>query len=100
MRVRGELDRDTAHHLLDAVVMLSTRPARQWRLDVGGVTFCDAAGLRALAGAHTLAADSGRSLRVSPVSRPVTRLVRLVGPEQGFPDAGPRGIRWGTTGTA
>jgi len=64
------------------------------------VTFCDAAGLRALAGAHSSAAGSGRSLRVSPASRPGSRLVRLVGAEHGLPDTGPQGIRWGTTGTA
>ena len=46
--VAGELDRDSAHHLLDALAMLTTRSSRHWRLDTGAVTFCDAGGVRAL----------------------------------------------------
>ena len=90
--VTGELDRESAHHLLDALAVLSTRPSRRWRLDTSGVTFCDAGGLRALNSAHALAAAQGRSLRLVRTSRPVDRLVQLFGHEQVFPSAvpGPR----------
>lgn len=118
--VSGELDRDSAHHLLDAMAMLTTRTSRRWRLDAGAVTFCDAGGVRALSSAHALATAHGRSLHVTRTSRQVDRLVELVGHEQVFPSGddheslsrtvdeaptarrtakAPR-IRCGTTGTA
>ena len=116
----GELDRDSAHHLLDALAMLTTRSSRRWQLDAGAVTFCDAGGVRALSSAHELAAAHGRSLHLERTSRSVDRLVELLGHERVFPssaddhsptadDATPgrrsRGatraprIRCGTTGT-
>jgi anti-anti-sigma factor len=85
--VAGELDRESAHHLLDALVVLSTRSSRSWRLDAGDVTFCDAGGLRALTRAHALAAAHGRELQLVRSSGPVTRLVELVGRDQVFPPA-------------
>ena len=121
--VAGELDRDSAHHLLDAMAVLTTRTSRRWRLDASAVTFCDAGGVRALSSAHALATAHGRSLDVERTSRQVDRLVELVGHEQVFPSAegsdSPAGtadgatparrasstanarlIRCGTTGTA
>jgi anti-anti-sigma factor len=89
VRVTGELDRDSAHHLVDAMVMLATRPSPRWRLDAGDVTFCDAGGLRALSDAHALATAHGRSLQVVRTSRPVERLVELLGHDRVFPAARP-----------
>lgn len=83
--VAGELDRDSAHHLLDAMAVLTTRTSRRWRLDASAVTFCDAGGVRALSSAHALATAHGRSLDVERTSRQVDRLVELVGHEQVFP---------------
>ena len=85
VRVSGELDRDSAHHLLEAVEMLTTRHSRNWRLDAGDVTFCDAGGLRALSDAHSMAAEHGRTLDVVRSSRPVDRLVELLGRDRVFP---------------
>jgi anti-anti-sigma factor len=109
VRLAGELDRESAHHLLDALVMLTTRCSRRWRLDAGEVTFCDAEGLRALSDAHALAAAHGRSLQLVRTSRSVDRLVELLGRERVFPRAGARRtgtapawtqhIRCGTSGT-
>jgi anti-anti-sigma factor len=104
VRVAGELDRDSAHHLLEAVEILATRADRRWQLDAADVTFCDAAGLRALTGAHAFAAAHGRSLRLVRRSRPVARLVSLLGEDEVFPPAATsrrRGarIRCGTTST-
>jgi len=98
VRVGGELDRDTAHHLLEAVEMLTTRSSRRWQLDAAGVTFCDAGGLRALTDAHAFAAAHGRSLRVVRSSRPVDRLGQLLRHHEGVPpphpgnDAGARPV--------
>jgi anti-sigma B factor antagonist len=96
VRVAGELDRDSAHHLLEAVEILATRPGRQWQLDAADVTFCDASGLRALTSAHAFAASHGRSLRLVRRSRPVARLVSLLGEDEVFPPAptpGPHSAR-------
>jgi anti-anti-sigma factor len=97
VRVGGELDRNTAHHLLEAVEMLTTRSSRRWRLDAAGVTFCDAGGLRALTDAQAYAAAHGRILRVVRSSRSVDRLVQLLEDDQAFPQLQPaaRRIRTG-----
>jgi anti-anti-sigma factor len=86
VQVTGELDRESAHHLLDAVTVLTARPARRWQVDTSGVTFCDVGGARALSSAHALAVAHGRSLRMVRTSRPVDRVVQLLGPERVFPD--------------
>jgi anti-sigma B factor antagonist len=83
--VAGELDRESAHHLLDALTVLTARPGRRWRLDAAGVTFCDAGGVRALGRAHALATAHGRTLQFERTSRSVDRLVELVGHERLFP---------------
>ena len=75
----GELDRESAHHLADALWALSTTPHACWVVDTAGVTWCDVSGLRALAAACTLAAATGRELRLVRTSRCVDRLVRLSG---------------------
>jgi anti-anti-sigma factor len=116
--VAGELDRESAHHLVDALDVLTTRTSRRWRLDTSGVTFCDVGGLRALSSAHELAVSHGRHLRLVRSSRSVERLVELLGPDQVFPPtaghrrddaampasrrraSSTRHVRCGTTGTA
>ncbi|WP_299956360.1 STAS domain-containing protein [uncultured Modestobacter sp.] len=85
VRVAGELDRESAHHLLDAVAVLAATPARRWQLDAGDVTFCDAGGMRALCTAHQLATENGRVLRLTRAGRPITRLIALVAEAQPFP---------------
>jgi len=106
VQVAGELDRESAHHLLEAVEILATRPSRDWQLDASDVTFGDASGLRALTSAHAIAASHGRSLRLVRSSRPVARLVSLLGHDEVFPPARtparsrPSRTRRGTTGPA
>ena len=75
----GELDREGAHHLVDALTALSATAHREWVVDTAEVTWCDASGLRALAQAHALAVSSGRALRLVRPSRCVDRLVTLSG---------------------
>jgi anti-sigma B factor antagonist len=77
--LRGELDRDSAHHLVDAVSVLAAGTHSCWVVDTAGVTWCDVGGLRALAAAHALAVESGRELRLVRSSRCVDRLVTLSG---------------------
>jgi anti-sigma B factor antagonist len=79
IRLVGELDRETAHHLLDALEGMSSTPHRTWAVDASEVSFCDAGGLRALAAGQALAARHGRHLRVVAYGRCVERLVLLTG---------------------
>ena len=75
----GELDRDCAHHLVDALAALAGTDQPCWVVDAAAVTWCDAGGLRALAAAHALAVAHGRELRLVRASRCVDRLLRLSG---------------------
>jgi anti-sigma B factor antagonist len=80
--LRGELDRDAAHHLIDALAALRAAGHPRWVVDAAEVTWCDAGGLRALACAHALAVESGRELRLVRPSRCVHRLITLSGLDQ------------------
>ena len=77
--LRGELDRESAHHLADALSALTAAHHACWVVDTAQVTRCDAGGLRALAAAHAFAVGSGRGFRLSRPSRCVHRLVTLSG---------------------
>ncbi|WP_166509450.1 STAS domain-containing protein [Blastococcus sp. TF02-8] len=77
--VAGELDQQTAHHVLDGLSALTATGHRLWAIDVGAVTFCDAAGLRLLLTGHHLARRHGSALVLDRPSRCVHRLIRLVG---------------------
>jgi anti-sigma B factor antagonist len=77
--LRGELDRNTVHHLDDALTALAVTDHDCWVLDTAEVTWCDAGGLRALASAHALAEQHGGELRLVRPSRCVERLVTLIG---------------------
>lgn len=79
--VTGELDREHAHHVLDALDALSATDHAVWTLEARRVTFCDAEGLRVLVTAHRRARRAGRELLVLP-SRCMHRLVLLVGLDQ------------------
>lgn len=67
VRVVGELDRSSAHHLADAVSALRSGPGDVWNLDLREVTFCDVQGLRVLRSAQALARASGCALRLAHV---------------------------------
>jgi anti-sigma B factor antagonist len=77
--LRGELDRASAHHLVDAVMALRATGHACWVIDTAEVTWCDAGGVRALATARALAVESGRELRLVHPSRCVDRLLTVTG---------------------
>ena len=79
VQLSGELDRDSAHHLLDALGDLIDAGHRAVYVDAAEVTFCDAGGLRALVlGSRLIRAGCGE-LRVVRASRCVGRLLVLSG---------------------
>ena len=77
--VTGELDRGSAHHLLDALETLTLSDQRTWTVDAAGITFCDAEGLRVLAQARSVAQSRGRVLVLDRPSRFLLRMLGLVG---------------------
>ena len=89
--VTGELDRRSAHHLLDALAALSLTDRPTWTVDGAGISFCDAGGLRVLARARLLAAGRGRTLRVAGLRPFLASLVELAGLGSLLPEAPDRG---------
>jgi anti-anti-sigma regulatory factor len=77
--VTGDLERISAHHLLDAVRGLALSDQRIWSVDAGGITFCDVEGLRVLARARSLAESHGRTLELAHARPFLTRLLLLSG---------------------
>ncbi|MFJ9342344.1 STAS domain-containing protein [Streptomyces sp. NPDC101733] len=75
VRLVGELDVETVPVVRDAVrTCLDNRPALL-RIDLGGVSFCDCSGLRALLWAKGEAARTGCGFHVSGPLRPVVARV-------------------------
>src|SRR3712207_7753782 len=79
LTVTGELERFNAHHLLDLLEALALSGQRTWTVDVAGITFCDAEGLRVLARAESLARSRGRAL---VLLRPRPFLAKLLRSEE------------------
>jgi anti-sigma B factor antagonist len=78
----GELDRAVAHRISDALDALTVTGHSTWTLDVAGITFCDAEGLRVLATAAATADSCGCTLRLVDASPFIAHLLRLVGMER------------------
>ena len=77
----GELDLATVGELGQRVSQLMI-PGARVRLDLSQVRFIDACGLRAVVRAVETANERGGTLEINPcVSRPVARLIKLVGAE-------------------
>src|SRR3712207_3000325 len=75
----GELDRAVAHRLGDALDALALTGHRTWTVDAGGITFCDAEGLRVLAAGLALARSRSCTLRLVDVPPFTARLLHAVG---------------------
>jgi anti-anti-sigma factor len=78
LTVTGELTittADTARTQLAALLQRSSAP--QVRLDLGGLSFCDLAGLRVLLQISVLADAADRTIRVSAASPAVNNLLNL-----------------------
>lgn len=82
VRLVGELDLSSEHLLADALgcIEAASCPANLVVLDLAGVTFCDAAGLRAMEACAARLAAEDKELRLSNVSRPVARLLAICQP--------------------
>lgn len=81
VRVAGELDLASAEAFVAEVCRALERHGRV-ELDLAGVSFIDAAGLRALVACRESASRSGWSLVVTAASGPVRRLFEVA--QQGW----------------
>lgn len=75
--VDGELDRATCHHVATAGRVLAAAAAPVWVVDLTGLTFCDATGLRALA-AFRRTAEAAGAVPVLVGARPFHRRLLAV----------------------
>jgi anti-anti-sigma factor len=62
--LNGSLDRQTAHHLLDAATALTGGDHPEWVVDARELHFCDIAGLRAITTVYRRALRHGARLTV------------------------------------
>jgi anti-sigma B factor antagonist len=76
--VAGELDVSTVDQLREALEQLGVEGA-ELRLDLGGVTFMDSSGIRALMEADAAARANGHTLSITRPSRQVRRILEAVG---------------------
>jgi anti-anti-sigma factor len=73
----GELDRSTCAHLACVTRALATSAAPAWVVDLAGVTFCDAPGLRSLAAVRRDAEAAGALLTLVGARPFLLRLLAL-----------------------
>lgn len=93
VRASGELDiatADQAYAYLRDVVDGQPGPLT---VDLAGLTFCDAAGLGALARLAGHARESGRELKLAAARPSLLRIMRITGLDQTFPEVRNPGLR-------
>ena len=77
--VHGEFDRQHVERFLDTIGLLADSPSPTWSVDVAGVSFCDAGGLRGLLAAHQFAERAGRTLRITGAGQWMRHLLPMIG---------------------
>jgi anti-anti-sigma factor len=104
LAVTGEFDIATVASLIDAASTALRRPGRMLVLDLGGVTFCGAAGVSALLTIYRRAASAGISLVLDRVPPSIRRVLDVVGASALLPTLNPedaaRALRPGSTTSA
>lgn len=83
-RVHGEIDSDHAAALREDLLPALESARDGLDIDLSGVTFCDSSGLHILLDLNTLAAESGKTLVLTALSRRVTRLFEITGMQDLF----------------
>jgi len=87
--VTGELDIATAEQAYTYISgVIDDRPAPV-RVDVGGVTFCDASGLGVLARIARHARQAGLQLRLTSARPSLLKIMRITGLDRAFPELRP-----------
>jgi anti-anti-sigma factor len=84
--VSGELDAATADAARDYVSQVIARSSGPIQLDLTGLSFCDARGLRALAGMAACARAAGLQLRLTGTRPGIAKIMRITGIDASFPE--------------
>jgi anti-anti-sigma factor len=84
LALRGELDMASAPAVGEHLLAALPRSARLLILDMGEVSFCDAAGLSVLIGVQRRAAGLGITLYLSRLRPQVAKLLRITGLDRGL----------------
>jgi anti-anti-sigma regulatory factor len=77
--VHGDFDREHVERFLDSVSLLEYSASPCWSVDVAGVSFCDAGGLRALLEARRFAERTGRTFRITGAGPWMRHLLPMIG---------------------
>ena len=78
--VTGEVDASNCTSLHDVLARLADAGApRHVEVDLGGLTFLDSSGLRALLVGQLALVERGGTLRIDPASEVVDRLLEITG---------------------
>jgi anti-sigma B factor antagonist len=97
--IHGELDAATADQAYDYVRQVIDRRARYISLDLAGLSFCDARGLRALVRIAACARAADRELRLVAPRPPLLKIMRITGVDANFPELREAATRPGMAGT-
>jgi anti-anti-sigma factor len=84
--IRGELDAATAPQAQEYVRQVIERSSGPVAVDLAGVSFCDARGLRALVGMSAAARAAGRRLSLTGTRPGITKIMRITGVDANFPE--------------
>lgn len=87
VRLSGEMDLGRVDEVRALLLEAATRPGGPADIvvDLGGLTFCDSAGLNLLLRARLQAVASGRTLRLAAPSAQMLRLLEITGTLPLFP---------------
>jgi anti-sigma B factor antagonist len=99
VEIRGELDAATAEQAYEYARQVIDRAGGDVRVDLAGLSFCDARGLRALVRIATHARAAGRALTLDSTRPPILKIMRITGVDAMFPELRPPGPRPDTAGT-
>lgn len=97
--IRGELDAATADQAYDYARQIIDRATGPVSVDLAGLSFCDARGLRALVRIAAHARDTGRPVSLTSARPPILKIMRITGVDAMFPELPRPGQRPGTAGT-
>lgn len=84
--ISGELDAATADRAQEYVRQVINRSRGPVRIDLAGVSFCDARGLRALVGVAAHARAAGRGLSLVAPRPAIVKIMRITGVDANFPE--------------
>ena len=88
--IAGELDIATAERAFTYIRDVIDHGRSPVRVDLAGLTFCDASGLGVLAKVANHAREAGRQLMVTSARPSLLKIMRITGMDRSFPEVGVR----------